>query len=356
MAAVILVHCLDVDRFTNWSPWQLRIFLIASFKFGTIGFFLVSGFLMGERVDRCNPFDYFSRRANKILPAWIFWFSMLVLKTVLNASVHQGLANTSVGWITRKTAAVAWSGLWNSAFWFVPNLLLCIVVLLVFRRYLYTLRLGACLLAVNLIYAFNIYGLWFPSRHTEALFAFVFYLWLGSYIAHNFEKANQLLDRISLAVSVSLAVFTCILSIAESYWLALLNNPDPVNTLRISNQLFSLAMALVLFKLKRPSWPRFVDVRRHTFGLYLSHLIVMSTYLLLLKALHDRIGTVFPVFGVDYVFGAFVVFVLTYLTCVLITESIARTPRLRWTVGLSSEKPAPQSGTNFFSSQVPSKT
>jgi Acyltransferase family len=356
MVSIVAVHCINSPQLLNWSSWQIRLLFTAPFKFGTIGFFLVSGFLMGERVDRRDPFDYFTRRTNKVTLAWLFWFVMFVSVYAVNRVIHQGLVNISAVGILRSFGIEIWSCLWYSPFWFVPNFLLCIAVLLIFRRYLYTVKLGACLLAVNLVYAVNIYGLWFPSRHTQALFGFVFYLWLGSYIAHNFEKARLVLDKISFTVSVALALFTCILALGESYWLTLLRNPDPVNTLRFSNQLFSLALVLILFKLSSPSWPRFVDVRRHTFGLYLSHTIVMTVFVRLFKGVHRSIGTVFPVFGVDYVFAVFLLFVLTYLTCLAITEAIARRSSLLWMVGLSRQKHAPPSVPGLFDSPACSKT
>jgi hypothetical protein len=347
MLSVVVVHCASTWKFLNWSPWQLRLLITVAFKFGTIGFFLVSGFLMGERVDRCKPLEYFTRRTNKVTLAWLFWFSMFVVSTVSNSLLHKGLSRLTVVGVLRSLGAEAVACLWYSAFWFVPNFLLCMAVLLIFRRYLYTVKLGACLLAVNLVYAVNVYGLWFPSRHTQALFAFVLYLWLGSYVAHNFEAANRIIDKISFTASVALAFFTGILAYAESYWLTLLGNPDPTNTLRLTNQLFSLAVALVLFKLTRPTWPRFVDVRRQTFGLYLSHMIVMTVFLHLFKTVHRHLGTVFPLFGVDYLFGVLLLIALTYFTCLAITEGIARRPSLRWMVGLSHRKPAARAVTNF---------
>jgi hypothetical protein len=51
-----------------------------------------------------------------------------------------------------------------------------------------------------------------------------------------------------------------------------------------------------------------------------------------------------------------VVFVLTYLTCLGITEAIARRPSLLWMVGLSPQKPVPRAVPDLFDSPVCSKT
>ena len=52
MVSIIAVHCSREFEFARESsPTHLGIAIITTFKFGTIGFFLVSGFLLGERVD-----------------------------------------------------------------------------------------------------------------------------------------------------------------------------------------------------------------------------------------------------------------------------------------------------------------
>src|ERR1700751_3180095 len=60
MAAIIGIHTLDnypsAVALTSIPPYLF--YLVQPLKFGTIGFFLVSGFLFGERIEKHSPFEY----------------------------------------------------------------------------------------------------------------------------------------------------------------------------------------------------------------------------------------------------------------------------------------------------------
>jgi membrane-bound acyltransferase YfiQ involved in biofilm formation len=338
MVSIIAVHCADEFAFTKASPTHLGIAIITMFKFGTIGFFLVSGFLLGERVDRRDPVEYFMRRLNKIFLPWLFWLGILCALLSVHKLIDHGFRHADPVQIVRLALGLAWSCLVESPFWFVPNLLLCIAILLACRRYLYTLKLGAILFAANLVYVVNIYALWFQPRHTQALFAFVFYLWLGSYTANNFARINQVLARIPVVLFVTLAICTGVASYCESALLATHNNPTPFNTLRLSNQAFSICVALVFFKLRRATWPRIIDVRRDTFGLYLTHAIVLLILMRIVKCFHhSMVGPVY-LLNVESVLLWIALFLLTYLSSLIVTKWLATRPSLHWTVGLTTQQ------------------
>jgi membrane-bound acyltransferase YfiQ involved in biofilm formation len=338
MLAIIAVHCTNAYLiFTSASP-QVYVAITTIFKFGTIGFFLISGFLLGERVDRRNPFEYFGRRLKRVFLPWLFWLGMLSTAYLIREFTKYGVAHAAAGQIVRAAYETTWNTMLGSAFWFVPNLLFSIAILLACRRYLYTLKLGALLLAANLVYVANIYTLWFPPQHNSALFGFVFYLWLGSYAAHHFDRLSALLARISAATLVAMSVATCLLAYGESELLVALHNPEPLNTLRASNQIFSICMVLLFFKFTRAAWPRFIDVRRHTFGLYLSHTIVLELCMHFIKNLRPyAAGLPQWLASVEGV-GLWAALTLTvYLCCLGITAWLARTPSLQWMVGLSAQ-------------------
>jgi hypothetical protein len=56
----------------------------------------------------------------------------------------------------------------------------------------------------------------------------------------------------------------------ESLLLIALHSQAPHSTLRITNQIFSVLVVLLLLKLK-PAIPGFIHARRETFGIYLIH-------------------------------------------------------------------------------------
>jgi hypothetical protein len=348
MVSIIAVHCAGEFEFAKASPTHLGIAVISALKFGTIDFFLVSGFLLGERVDRRNPVEYFMRRLSKVFLPWLFWLGILCALLSVHRLIDHGFRHADPVQILRLARALAWSCLVESPFWFVPNLLLSIAILLASRRYLYTLKLGAILFAANLVYVANIYALWFQPRHTQALFAFVFYLWLGSYAANNFARINQVLARIPILLFVTLAICTGVASYCESNLLAAHNHPTPFNTLRLSNQAFSICVALVFFKLRRATWPRIIDVRRDTFGLYLTHAIALLILMRIVKFFHrSMVGPVY-ILNVESVLLWIALFLLTYLSCLIVIKWLATKPSLQWTVGLT-----PQPSTLLAADGVP---
>lgn len=337
MVGIIAVHCTETFAVIRGGHWQIMPVLTTPFKFGTIGFFLISGFLLGERVDRRSPLEYFMRRVKRVFVPWLLWLCIMCGVLVSHRMLAPDLNQTASHGIMAATLDAMKFCLLDTAFWFVPNLLICIAVLLVFRRHLYSLKLGAALLLVNLVYVVNIYTLWFPSRHTVALFAFVFYLWLGSYAAQNFEKIGSFLVRTPTALLLTLSVLTGVAAYYETCHLIRLNNPDPFNTLRLSNQIFSIFVVLLIFKCTRATWPSMVDVRRNTFGLYLAHGVVLTFLLYPIKRIHPPAMNSVLVADTASVLLWVVISSLTYLICLGVTKWLGNKPSLEWMVGLSAQ-------------------
>ena len=334
MLSIIAVHSGNAFGLVHFNS-KLGIALVMPFKFATIGFFLISGFLLGERVDRRDPVEYFMRRFKRVFWPWLFWFGMMCAVLVIREFVFRPGANAwenlHIGYVTSKAILI------GTAFWFVPNLLLCIAILLAFRRYLYSLMLGLVLLLANLVYVVNIYAHWFPTLHSQALFGFVFYLWLGSYAAQNFERISDVLSRIPTTALVATSLISGVAAYFESSLLFSLHNPDPINTLRFTNQVFSISMVLMIFKFRRATWPGFLDVRRDTFGLYLSHSIVLLLLMRLLRNSSRWVPGLRSVPNFEGVILWIAVSVVTYGSCLMGIMWLARRPSLQWMVGLVSE-------------------
>jgi peptidoglycan/LPS O-acetylase OafA/YrhL len=100
-----------------------------------------------------------------------------------------------------------------------------------------------------------------------------------------------------------------------------------------------VAVVLLLLKLKRPTWPAFVSVRRHTFGLYLSHTLVLSFVTGFVRRAMAHFGT--PHFRYSRI-GAVAVWAaalaVTYSVALLITKAVDAYPRLQWAIGSGSKK------------------
>jgi membrane-bound acyltransferase YfiQ involved in biofilm formation len=344
MLAIVTLHSgIAVAGEVGLNP-HLAIAFGTPLKFATIAFFLISGFLLGERVDRRDPVAYFVRRVKTVFVPWAVWFALTCAVLVIHGLLLHRLGPAPLIQLGRLTHSAVSCILLTTAFWFVPNLLFSIAILLIFRRHLYSLRLGAALLALNLVYAVNIYSVWFPPGHSQAIFGFVFYLWLGSYAAHHFAAVERLLARVPAALLFALSLATALASYAEADLLSVRYKGDPLNTLRFSNQLFSVCVVLLIFKCKRALWPRFVDVRRHTFGLYLSH--SMALMIVMYPLTHAHHSTARPFLASDQ--ELFVLWLsvaaLTYLSCFALTRWLGAHPATHWLIGIHMQTASPNSG------------
>lgn len=336
MIGIVFLHSIGAFGAPG-RPSLIIIALTTPSKFGTIAFFLISGFLLGERIQERSRVDYFMRRVNRVFLPWSLWFCTMCLLLVVHATDKQTHFPEPAE-LLRIAAHAIRVVLTDTPFWFVPNLLFCIAILLVFRRDLYRPAFGVVLLALNLVYVVNVYKLWFPPRHTQAIFGFVFYLWLGSYAAHHFEALNRFLARVPTRTFALLAILGAFAAFLESCWLSALSNPDPENTLRLTNQIFSVLVVLTIFKFSRATWPSLMDVRSHTFGLYLCHPIALLFLGYVLN--HAAPGLAQAIRSTDLpgIVLRIAIAVATYTSSWGVTMSIASSPSLRWMVGLSSRK------------------
>jgi peptidoglycan/LPS O-acetylase OafA/YrhL len=334
MAAIIAIHCVPEAAAVKGISLRWLQLCVDPFKFGTIAFFLISGFLMGERLVTSHPLDYFLRRVRTIAAPWTVWLILRVsLKVLADAHYHRASLSThyAVMEVALRDLVFCFR---RTPFWFVPNLLIGTACLLIFRRRLHDLRFGAVLLAINLFYTANIYLRWLPNSHTDATFGFVFYLWLGAWATRHIRRLQEALARVPMPLHILIASIACVFSAMESHHMQSLPGVDPLNTLRLTNQVFSVMMVLLMLRVRRSTWPRFVDVPANTFGLYLTHPLCQAVFF---YAAHYMLAV--RTTYLDYVALWTVLFVLVYGSSLLLTRSIASITRFRWLVGA---KPAPE--------------
>jgi membrane-bound acyltransferase YfiQ involved in biofilm formation len=277
IVAVVLLHCALEERWLTLdgtSPALCRL-LIAFLKFGTINFFFVSGFLAGERLDHQDSLQYLKRRIQNVGMPWLLWasvwFAVVVLHDVLQntflVQLHQGLGAAA--------SHYAFESVVKTAFWFVPNLIFALAILLFMRHWFSERVTGTILLACSLFYGINVYRQWVPSLHMEAFCGFIFYIWLGACAARHLQAVERWLARVPMPWILCAGALTLAAAIQESNILAQLGAPDSNNTLRITNQLYSLVVVAFMLKLRVKLSPRFIPVRETTFGIYLTHTLAL---------------------------------------------------------------------------------
>lgn len=331
MVAIVIMHGVYcAAEYGSLSPFEVSL-LVQTFKFGTIAFFLISGFLLGDRLPANKPFSYLERRASRLMPAWAAWFVLQVLFTTAMRFAHWPLVLPA----RSDLPSILWEiSVWCftvTALWFVPNFMVALSCVVLLRRWLNDLRLGAVLLAINLFYTVNVYMRWIPSQHSEALFGFALYVWLGAWCALRKEKVIAWVHALSRGRLTACLLLAATAALIESYLLAEHGNKDYVNTLRLGNQVYGVLITIALVRIRRVTWPRSVDVAAHTYGVYLTHTIALGVLFTLAGHLlrhHGRLST-----G-----GTVMMWLLiapcAYICSLLLTKALAG--RWPWLIGAAS--------------------
>jgi peptidoglycan/LPS O-acetylase OafA/YrhL len=241
------------------------ILFMQFWKFGVICFFIISGFLLADTDRLNNTKIYYQKRVKTLLKPYTIALSIFL---ILDLLIHPFFEKTTLTghFILNKLYLL----LTQSAFWFVPNYIIALSTILLFRKYVPSIKFGVTLLAITLVYSvLTVYTSQYQASHTTAFLGFVFYLWLGVY----FNK-NKILDKIKSmrsAVLILTAISLFILSSIESFFLFRLNLSF-FSILRIGNQLYSLSIFALLVNLSSKIPPfKFFNPRKETYGIYLYH-------------------------------------------------------------------------------------
>jgi len=188
MITIVAEHSIffDTNIYNPHDAFSITMLssLVQLVKFGTICFFLLAGFLIGDNFETTTSWGYLKKRIKNTFMPWAFW-SLFFLAIIVGKDVFLAFkfanGHLDEGYSNRFFDYVKMIYLYTS-YWFIPNFLICIGILLMFRRHLYSYYLGAVLLLFTLAYTVNIYNEWIEPRHSVALFGFVFFFMARRYI------------------------------------------------------------------------------------------------------------------------------------------------------------------------------
>lgn len=331
MAAIVFLH--SAFRFGHYQPvvFKETALLAQPFKFGTIAFFIISGFLVGDRLPSSDPLGYLRRRAHRLVPAWMLWYGIDLLLTCQRDLLHAGRGALSPHLVFSALRTNSFLVLTATPLWFVPNFLVALTCVVLLRGWLNDLRLGAALLAVNLFYGVNVYTQWLPSLHTEAVFGFVFYLWLGAWSALRKDRVLHFAQSISGWWLVFWACVAFGISLIETEILRSLHSPDDMNSLRFGNQIYAILIVLLLVRIRRRTWPGFVKVAETTYGIYLIHAFVIELVFALAAPVVYAHGQAYGAVGIFVMW--LVLAPAAYFLSLQFTRAVASSTRWSWAVG-----------------------
>ena len=278
MMSIVAEHCvsaISVDNVYSYgSPkYWTNLALVQFTKFGTITFFLLAGFLLGDKFTDYSPGQYLKRRVASTFGPWLFWSLLFSAAVIARWYIKVHIAHPELFTLNSILGMVSEVYMYSN-YWFIINFLISIGLLLIFRRYLYSIYLGMMLGLFTLFYAINIHYEWVSPRHTTAILGFVFFLWIGAQLRKHLDVIETWLKNTPYLIIAALLLFTYGLSLYESS--ALYNKSiDPFNSLRFSNVLYSFACFALLLKIKTFGFIKYLKPRQTTYGIYLIHLILI---------------------------------------------------------------------------------
>ncbi len=279
MMGIVFEHCsvLWTDQYVNYGDKVIQASVMQFFKFATIAFFLIGGFLINHKFTEYTPLAYLKNRFKNTIGPWAFWIAVLIGLNVIQRYVVFSKNNdisTLPNW--NYISGQLYQIVFYTSFWFILNFLICISLLLIFKRYLYKLWFGVILGVVSLFYSVNLYYEWVTTEHSTALFGFVFYLWLGVYMNRHYDKVSIFIAKLSWSWLIVVNVLFFIAADAEILHLMQRGSTDAFNTLRISNVFYSLSMFALLLKIGSIAvLQKRLKPRQTTFGVYLLHEILI---------------------------------------------------------------------------------
>lgn len=326
MISIVAEHSLGGYVFPEGSArYWAYLLLIQSAKFGTVIFFLLAGFLIGEKFTDYTPGQYLKRRFSSTFGPWLFWSLMYIVCFIVNLHVKERMYHDGRFNLHNILDEVRIVYLYTN-YWFIINFMVSIALLLVFKRYLYSYRFGAILLLFTLTYCINIHFEWFDPSHTIAILGFVFFLWLGAQLRKHWTMIDYRVKMLPYSLLILLVLLTYALSVLEIIYLKKHHSADIYNTLRFSNVLFSLASFALLLKIGTIKALNYLRPRETTYGIYLIHfIIVVFAIPEILRPFHPELQSqpVLPLLGIKMV-SFILAYAITWVLVILINKSPAK--------------------------------
>lgn len=278
IASVVWGHCLysiEHKVFFKQNEQIIQTVLLETGRIGTVMFFIISGFLINDKLSRFNPLGYLRYRLFSLILPWaIFLSSFTFIQTMRELGLQQMVHNP-------HHTIVVMLGLFriflfHSAYWFIPVSILSVMVLVMFKQYVKNLWFGVLLACVTLFYGVNLYYAWIPVDHTKAFIGYIFFLWLGMQIKTHSATVQNILNHLSWPVLSGLLALFFIAACFEAIKLNSIGCADPYASIKISNSILSVIAFLTLLKSSRMKRLNRLNPQNYVYGIYLMHCIIIT--------------------------------------------------------------------------------
>lgn len=261
--------------FNNIHYQMLHAVMVQAGRVGTIMFFLVSGFLLYDKIHRYTPITYLRHRLKQVIYPWMVFLFLVVIIQLSNVASINSFFNGNFP----HTLLVMWvlvkGSVFHAAYWFVPVAVMSALILVALKKHINKTWFGIVLAVLSLFHGINLYLGWIPVSHTVAVLGYIFYLWLGLFIKRHIEEIKGILDNFSMLTLCCIVVVVFWLACIEGINLTHLGCTDAYASLRLSNAELSVLLFIVLLKSNSMSFIDRFKPQQNTFGIYLIHSLVI---------------------------------------------------------------------------------
>lgn len=337
MLGIIFQHSYQVNFYILNGEFPLLVFFTLKniMKYGTIVFFIASGFLLGQSLENESALSILKKKKDKIIKPYLIFLSLYIITLpIKDLFTHYNPIDPNFFIYILKKIHI---GFFQSNYWFIISFFISLIALLAFKKFLQKNIIGYLLSLITLFYAINVHTEWITPLHTTAYIGFTFFMWLGFKLYNIRDKFLPFLDKSCWEFLFSLVCLALIISVFESYILYWNKSEDPLNSIRFSNILYSMAVFLFLAKLGMTFHFKRAHPRTETFGLFLIHpftisflkLVIIVIFPFLEQYLNTKASNV-SVFAIFFI--QLFMFLATYFITLFLVKTINRT-KFKWLMG-----------------------
>ena len=270
-------------RFKSIDYQILQAVILEAGKIGTLGFFLITGYFLGDKIQNYTVPGFIKRRFFTLLLPWCIFLFLFVLAIFLETFPYNSVEQFNIRDTLKLLIKLTGYSIFYSVYWFVPTSVISVIILIFFKKYVKTLWFGTFLAFLTLFYCINLYFGWVAENHTKSVFAYIFFIWVGFKLKNNEGIIQSFLKRFSWRGILPAASLLFFAACFEGIMLMKSGSSDPFSTVRFSNIIFSILIFLALLKTEKLNWVNKLQPRQYVYGIYLVHCIILNLFLIVLK-------------------------------------------------------------------------
>ena len=287
ICSIVWGHCnagLEAGTVQNSYDMLLQSFAIQLGKMGTILFFIISGLLIQPKINSYTVFGFLRHRFYSTLLPWMIFVVLLVALIILNDEPSRAIIRSGTFWeYLHLTCQLLKNVVLYHSYWFILVFFISMITLILFKKYVFNLKMGFILGLFTLFYGINLHYGWISVHHTKAFVGYVFFVWLGIQISKHHLRFILWLDKIGWAVLSFILMIAIVASGMEGAELTKIGCADPYASIRLSNVIASLLLFICLFKAGEVKAINRLIPDRIVYGIYLLHTALLYQQTMLVK-------------------------------------------------------------------------